>query len=179
MNQVIERIFHGPVMIISLIAAMDENHVIGRGNRMPWSLPTDRARFHAITRGHPVIMGRKTHESIGRPLPNRTNIVLSRRKNYRPPGCIVAHGLGEAYAACDGADEAFICGGGEVFGETIARADKIFLTVVRGKFEGDAFFPEIPPFFEEVERRTMNGDVIPYDLILYARKTPGRSRRAP
>ena len=157
-------------MIISLIAAMDENGVIGRDNKMPWDLPSDRARFHSITRGHPVIMGRKTYESIGRPLSNRKNIVLSRRKDYRAPGCIVVHDLESACAACADTDEVFICGGEEVFGETISLADMIYLTIVHEEFEGDAFFPKIPPFFEEVERRTVDEDIIPYDVVLYARK---------
>ena len=156
-------------MIISLIAAMDETGVIGRNNQMPWDLPSDRERFHSITRGHPIVMGRKTFESIGRPLSNRTNIILTRQQDYRAVGCIVAHDLESAFAACADADEVFICGGEEVYSETITFADRVYLTLIHEEFEGDAFFPEIPPFFEEVESETID-DVLSYDLVLYARK---------
>jgi dihydrofolate reductase len=156
-------------MIISLIAAMAENRVIGRNNKMPWDIPPDRTRFHAITRGHPIILGRKTFESIGRPLSNRTNIVLTRQQDYSIAGCVIVHDLKSAFAACAGADEVFICGGEEVFSETIDLADRIYLTIIHKQVEGDAFFPDIPQFFEEVERRRVDDD-IPYDVVLYTRK---------
>jgi dihydrofolate reductase len=155
-------------MIISIIAAMAENRVIGRNNKMPWDLPSDRRRFHAITRGHPVILGRKTMESIGRPLQGRTNIVLTRSHNYAAPGCIIVHDLRSAFAACDKAEEAFICGGEEIFLETISLADRIYLTVIHRSFEGDAYFPEIPSCFREVEREEI-ADMMPYALVLYQR----------
>jgi dihydrofolate reductase len=156
-------------MIISLIAAMDENRVIGRDNEMPWDIPTDRKRFHAITRGHPVILGRKTFESIGRPLSSRTNIVLTRQKDYKAAGCIVVHDLESAFAACVGTEEVFVCGGEEVFRETISLAHRIYLTIVHEEFEGDAFFPEIPDDFTEVERSAAE-DILPYEQILLIRK---------
>jgi dihydrofolate reductase len=156
-------------MIISLIAAMDENRVIGRDNEMPWDIPSDRKRFHAITRGHPVILGRKTFESIGRPLSGRTNIVLTRQKDYKVAGCTVVHNLESALAACVGADEVFVCGGEEVFRETISLAHRIYLTIVHEEFEGDAFFPEIPDDFTEVERSAAE-DILPYEQILLIRK---------
>jgi len=156
-------------MTITLIAAMDENRVIGRENQMPWDLPSDRKRFHATTRGHPIIMGRKTYESIGKPLSARTNIVLSRQQDYRAEGCIIAHDLESAFAACAGADDVFICGGQEVFQETIALADRIILTIVHEEFEGDAFFPEIPSSFEETGQRTVE-DFISYDVVSYRRQ---------
>jgi dihydrofolate reductase len=155
-------------MILSLIAAMAENRVIGRDNKMPWNLPSDRKRFHAVTRGHPIIMGRKTFESIGRPLSRRTNIVLTRSKDFSAPGCIVVHDLKEALASCGGADEAFVCGGAEVFQETVALADRIYLTIIHQPVEGDAFFPDIPPFFAE-RARTEIDDVMPYALVLFER----------
>jgi len=155
-------------MIISIIAAMAENRVIGRNNKMPWNLPPDRRRFHAITRGHPVILGRKTMESIGRPLPGRTNIVLTRSNVYSAPGCIIVHDLRSALAACDRAEEVFICGGEEIFRETISLADRIYLTVIHRSFEGDAYFPEIPSCFKEVEREEIV-DMMPYALVLYQR----------
>jgi dihydrofolate reductase len=147
---------------------MAENRVIGRNNKMPWDLPSDRKRFHTITRGHPIILGRKTYESIGRPLSNRKNIVLTRQNNYYAEGCIIVHDLEAAFAACTGAVEVFICGGEDVFRETISRADRIYLSILHAHIEGDAFFPEIPALFEEVERKKVE-DVIPYDVVLYAR----------
>jgi dihydrofolate reductase len=156
-------------MIISLIAAMSENRIIGRNNRMPWKLPSDRRRFHEITRGHYAIMGRKTFESIGRPLPGRNNIILTRQRNYMIEGCIIAHDLDSAFAACGGTDEVFICGGGEVFQETIFMADRIYLTIVHAIVEGDTMFPNIPPDFKEVEREEVF-DAIPSTVVLFARK---------
>lgn len=156
-------------MLLSLIAAMAENRVIGRDNKMPWDVPSDRKRFHAITRGHPVILGRKTFESIGRPLSLRTNIVLTRRRGYAAPGCIVVHDLTSAFAACAGAEEAFICGGAEVFRETIHLVGRIYLTVIHRSIEGDALFPEIPPSFVLVQRREVN-DSIPHAYLLYERQ---------
>jgi dihydrofolate reductase len=155
-------------LIISLIAAMAENRVIGRGNKMPWDLPSDRKRFHALTRGHPIILGRKTFESIGSPLSHRKNIVLTRQNNYQAEGCIIVRDLKAAFAACTGATEVFVCGGEYVFRETISRADRIYLSILHAHIEGDAFFPEIPAFFAEVERKNIE-DVIPYDVILYSR----------
>ncbi len=165
-------------MIVSLIAAMAENRVIGRNNKMPWDLPSDRKRFHAITRGHPIILGRKTFESIGRPLSHRTNIVLTRQRDYRAEGAVIVHDLQSAFAACGGADEVFICGGEEVFRETISIVDRIYLTIIHQRVEGDAFFPEIPPSFVEVERKEME-DIMPHALVLYQRTgeraaVPGR-----
>src|SRR5512146_1277137 len=115
------------IMILSIIAAMAGNRVIGRDNRMPWDLPSDRRRFHALTRGRPIILGRKTFESIGRPLSHRTNIVLTRNRNFRAEGIVIVHDLVSAFAACSGADEVFVCGGEEVFRETIGLADRIYL----------------------------------------------------
>jgi len=155
-------------MIFSIIAAMAENRVIGLNNKMPWDLPADRGRFHRITRGHPVILGRKTFESIGRPLSLRTNIVLTRQQGYSAPGCIVVHDLASAFAACAGTDEAFICGGEVVFRETIALVDKIYLTIIHREIEGDAFFPDIPSSFTERERKPAE-DIIPYEFVLFQR----------
>jgi dihydrofolate reductase len=145
---------------------MAENRVIGRDNKMPWDLPSDRKRFHAITRGHPIILGRKTFESIGRPLSNRKNIVLTRQRDYCAEGCTVVHDLDAAFAAGAGSDEVFICGGEEVFRETISLSDRIYLSILHAKIEGDAFFPDIPAFFQETERKRIE-DVIRYDIVLY------------
>jgi dihydrofolate reductase len=156
-------------MIISLIAAMSENRVIGRNNKMPWRIPSDRKRFHEITMGHPVILGRKTFESIGCPLPGRKNIILTRQRNYTAEGCVIVHDLESAFTACRGADEVFVCGGGEVFRETVSLADRIYLTVVHIVVEGDTVFPDIPADFQEIERKELS-DVIPYSVVVYGRK---------
>lgn len=155
-------------MIISIIAAMAENRVIGLNNKMPWDLPPDRKRFHRITRGHPVILGRKTFESIGRSLSLRTNIVLTRQQGFSAPGCIIVHDLTSAFAACAGTDEAFICGGEDVFRETIAQVDKIYLTIIHREIKGDAFFPDIPSNFIERELKSVE-DIMPYDYVLFQR----------
>ncbi|MGE5809818.1 MAG: dihydrofolate reductase [Nitrospirota bacterium] len=155
-------------MIFSIIAAMAENRVIGRDNRMPWDLPSDRRHFHATTRGHPVILGRKTFESIGRPLKDRKNIVLTRQKHYRAEGVVIVHDLESAFDACAGADEAFVCGGEEVFHETIELVDRIYLTVIHRAVQGDACFPGIPTYFKEVERMEV-ADVMPYAVVVYQR----------
>ena len=155
-------------MLISLIAAMSENRIIGRNNKMPWKLPSDRKRFHEITRGHYAIMGRKTFESIGHPLPGRKNIILTRQRDFMVEGCIIAHDLDSAFASCGDTDEVFICGGGEVFQETIYLADRIYLTIVHAEIEGDTLFPDIPPDFKEAERKEVI-DAIPYAVVLFVR----------
>jgi dihydrofolate reductase len=114
-------------------------------------------------------MGRKTFESIGHPLPGRKNIILTRQRNYTAEGCIIVHDLDSAFAACRGADEVFVCGGGEVFQKTISLADRIYLTIVHTVVEGDTMFPDIPADFKEVERKEVL-DAIPYAVILFARK---------
>lgn len=156
-------------MIISLIAAMAENRVIGNKNAIPWNIPSDQKRFRDITMGHAVIFGRKTFEIIGRPLPGRKNIVLTHRKGFHPTGAVVAHGLEEAFAACEGEDEVFICGGGIVFHETVSLAQRIYLTVVRRSYEGDTFFPEIPEYFDEIKREEIE-NTPSYRFVFYRRK---------
>jgi dihydrofolate reductase len=145
-------------MRVTLIAAMAENRVIGNRGVIPWHLPDDLARFRAITLGHPVLMGRRTFESIGRPLPGRLNIVLSRREGYAPPGCLVAGDLAGALELARGAAELFVCGGGELYREALPLADRILLTLVRGEFPGDVTFPEIPADFVETAREEGVGE---------------------
>jgi dihydrofolate reductase len=156
-------------MIISIIAAMDENRAIGRENRMPWYLPKDLDRFRALTLGHPVIIGRRTYESLGRPLPGRTNIVITREREYQAKGCVVVHDLEAAFAACEGADEVFVAGGAAMYREAMPFADRIYLTLVHTKIEGDAFFPEIPGHFILVKREPAV-DVYPIEFLVYERK---------
>lgn len=128
-------------MILSLIVAMDEDRVIGRDGAMPWHLPADLKHFKETTLGKPVIMGRKTFESIGRALPGRRNIVLSRNPEYGAEGCETVASLEDALALCAGADEVMVIGGEKVFAETLPLADRIYLTRVHGHFHGDTRFP--------------------------------------
>lgn len=126
----------------SLVVAMSQNRVIGRDNRLPWRLPADLAFFKRVTMGHPVIMGRRTYESIGKPLPGRLNIVVSRQAGFEAPGCVVAGSLEDAYRAAGDAGEVSIIGGSSVFEEALPRVDTIYLTEVQADVEGDVFFPD-------------------------------------
>ena len=130
-------------MRITLIAAVARNGVIGRAGQLPWRLPGDLKRFKEITWGHPVIMGRRTWESIGRALPGRRNIVVSRRPGFSAPGCDVVGSLDDALAAAGGATEAFIIGGAELYRAALPRAARLHLTRVQADVEGDVRFPEI------------------------------------
>ncbi len=132
-------------MIISLIAAMDEKWGIGVDGHLPWHLPADLKRFKSLTMGHHLIMGRKTYESIGRPLPGRTTIIVTRNPIYQPEGCLVAHSLETAleFARLDQEDEVFIIGGGEIFNQAIDIADRIYLTRVHTSLPADVHFPDI------------------------------------
>lgn len=127
---------------ICLIAALAANRVIGRNNALPWRLPADLKRFKALTMGHPVLMGRKTYESLGRPLPGRRNLVITRDRAFEAAGCEIAHSLDEAIAACRGAGDIFIIGGAEMYREALARAHCLEFTEIHAEFEGDAVFPE-------------------------------------
>lgn len=127
---------------ISLIAAMDRNRVIGHGGELPWHLPNDLRWFKRCTMGKPMIMGRRTWESIGRPLPGRTSIVLTTDQSYTAEGARVVHSLEDALQqAAAEADEVMIIGGGVLFGETISLAHRLYLTVIQGECEGDTWFP--------------------------------------
>ncbi len=129
-------------MRISIIAALAQNRVIGRGNALPWRLPADLRQFRALTLGKPVIMGRRTFESLGRPLPERTNIVITRNPEYRAPGCLVVHDLGRALAAAGEAPEAMIIGGANLYAQALPLADRMYLTLVHAWVIGDTRFPE-------------------------------------
>ncbi|MEO6168265.1 MAG: dihydrofolate reductase [Chitinophagales bacterium] len=132
-------------MIISLIVAAAENNVIGKEGKLPWHLPADMKYFKQTTSGHTVIMGRGTLESLGKPLPGRTNIVITRQQHYKAPGCTVVSNIKDAvaYANENGTHETFIIGGGDVFSQSMSLADRIYLTRIFHSFEGDTFFPEL------------------------------------
>lgn len=129
-------------MLITIVAAMSRNRVIGIENRLPWRLPMDLRRFRDLTIGKPVIMGRKTFESIGKPLPGRRNIVLTHNPQLVASGCLVAHSLAEALQLAAPAEEVAIIGGAAVYQEALPLCQRIYLTVIDADFQGDAFFPE-------------------------------------
>lgn len=127
--------------MISLIAAMAKNRVIGQSNQMPWHLPADLARFKAITIGKTIIMGRKTFASIGKPLPGRRNIVIT-RGNLTNEGCEFVHSLEEALDIAGDEQEVFVIGGGDIFQQALPRATRLYLTLIDLEVEGDTFFPD-------------------------------------
>jgi dihydrofolate reductase len=129
--------------MITMIAAIAENNALGKENRMIWHLPDDFKRFKNLTTGHPIIMGRKTFESLPGILPNRTHIVITRQNNYRQENCIVVHTIKEAIALIPEGENGFIIGGGEIYKLAMTIADKLEITQVDANFEADAFFPEI------------------------------------
>jgi dihydrofolate reductase len=131
--------------MISIIVAVAENGAIGSGNRLPWHLPDDLKRFKALSLGKPVVMGRRTFESIGRPLPGRPNIVISRQGGLAIDGVRVAHSLDEALAAAGSVPEVVVIGGAQIFRQVLPRTDTIHLTRVHARVAGDVFFPELDP----------------------------------
>ncbi|MCK5018335.1 MAG: dihydrofolate reductase [Candidatus Peribacteraceae bacterium] len=139
-------------MTISLIVAASENNVIGRDGELPWDLPDDLQFFKDKTSGHPIIMGRKNYESIGRSLPGRTNIIITRQADYEAEGCTIVLSLDDALNISKEVedDEIFIIGGGEIYRQSIEIADRIYLTRVHAKIEGDVYFPELGDEWEEV-----------------------------
>lgn len=128
--------------MISMIWAMGRNNALGCKNRMPWHIPADFAYFKRITMGKTVIMGRKTFDSLGKPLPGRKNIVITRATDYSPEGCTTVHSIKKAMEYI-GEEEAFIIGGAEIYKEFLPIADRLYLTLIEKEFEADAFFPEI------------------------------------
>lgn len=132
--------------MIAIIAAVSENHIIGKEGRLPWHLPKDLARFKQLTYGHPVIMGRKTFESIGKPLPGRLNIVVTKNKHYFCRGCLTAHSIEEAIDIAQKTDDTiFIIGGGDIYRQALPLSDKIFITRIAQHIQGDVSFPDIDP----------------------------------
>jgi dihydrofolate reductase len=127
--------------VVSIIAALAENRVIGADNALPWRLPEDLRHFRRLTTGHAVIMGRRNYESIGKPLPQRRNIVVSRNPGYVAPGCVVVPSLEAAFAAAGDDPEVFVIGGGEIYRQALARADRMYLTLVHATVAGDVRFP--------------------------------------
>jgi len=163
-------------MMVSLIAAAAENNAIGKDNGMLWYLPADLRYFKQTTKGHHIIMGRKTFESFGKPLPDRTHVLITRQKDYRQPGCTIVHGLEAALqlARENGETEAFVIGGGEIYRQALPFADRIYLTRVHATFkEADAWFPERDPtVWKAVKEERHEADAkheYAFDFLVYER----------
>lgn len=166
---------------IALIWAMARNRVIGQANALPWRLPADLAHFKSLTTGHPVLMGRKTFASLGRPLPNRTNIVITRERDYAASGCIIAHSLDEALAVAaphvpPDDRQIFVIGGADLYTQMLQRADRLYITLVDADVDGDAWFPAFDwQEWQEVERRRHPADeknAYTCEFLKLERKTP-------
>lgn len=144
---------------ISIIVAMDRKGLIGKGNALPWHLPADLKHFKRITMGKPIIMGRKTHESIGKALPGRTNIVVSGDPNYRAQDCIVANSLDAAIAAAGPVDEVIVIGGAALYQLALDRTDRIYSTTIHAELSGDTWFPPLQKSdWVVIERSEHNAD---------------------
>ncbi len=162
--------------MLTIIAAVAKNGALGKDNQLIWHLPADLKRFKEVTNGHHIIMGRKTFESLGKPLPNRTTIIITRNKDYHVENCIVVNSLGEAIAAAKEDDNPYILGGAEIYKQAMDIADKLDLTLVHHKFDADAFFPEIDKnIWEEISRDDFSKDEknqFDYSFVKYQKKSP-------
>lgn len=156
---------------LSIIVAMAKNRTIGINNTLPWRCPEDLKHFKALTMGHHMIMGRKTFDSIGKPLPGRTTVVVTRNQNLKIEGCIIAHSLNEAIAACAGDDEIFIVGGAELYVQALPLADTLYLTEIQQDIIGDAHFPAInAQHWQEISRQSRSQiapQVLDYHFVTY------------
>lgn len=162
-------------MLISMIAAMDENRLIGNGPDIPWQMPADRRHFRDMTVGKPVVMGRKTFETLKRPLGKRHNIILTRNTNYKAPkGCSVAHSVAEILEFCPEAEELMICGGAPIYEAFLPHASRLYLTQIHATFEGNVYFPEFDiTAWEEVKRIDGEPDErnpYPYSFLFLERR---------
>jgi dihydrofolate reductase len=156
--------------MISLLVAHDPDRVIGVNNELPWHIPEDLAYFKKMTMGKAMVMGRKTYESIGKPLPGRLNIIVTRNKEFTADGIVVVHDLNEAIEkAKEYADEVMIIGGSEIFKMTLDIADRLYITLIQKKYEGDTFFPDYGNEWKLISKSdeyvTENG--IPYSFLVY------------
>lgn len=162
-------------MLVSQIAAMSKNRVIGRNNQLPWHMPDDLAYFFRITRGRHIIMGRKNFEANGKALPNRLNIVVTRNPDYQAPGCLVFHSVEDAlqYSLDSGEEEVFIVGGGSIYQATLDRTDRIYITLIEAWIEGDVFFPVIDlanwTLISEEKHTADQRNTFDYTYLIYER----------
>mgnify|MGYP006291039009 CR=1 FL=1 len=157
-------------MIISLIAAMDRNRTIGHAGTLPWHLPADLRWFKHLTMGHSLLMGRRTLEAIGQPLPGRRTIVLSHNPDYQAPGCTVVTDIAAAIAAAEPAEQLFICGGGEIYLQTLDLAERIYLTELDIEVTGDTFFPEFDESEFEIVSQEQGSGPFKYRFSVFQRK---------
>lgn len=158
----------GVTMEVVLIAAMSANRVIGKNQTIPWHVPGEQQRFKQTTWGYPLVMGRKTFESIGRPLPGRRNIVISRNADYTAKGCDMALDLKAALAMCADAERVFVIGGEQIFIQALPLTDTIILTTISRQVDGDTFFPAFGSEFSPVSREEVMGPE-PYVVEVYRR----------
>ena len=160
--------------MITIIAAVAQNNALGKNNQLIWHLPADLKRFKKVTSNHHVIMGRKTYESLGKPLPNRTNIVVTRNTDYTANGCIVVNSIEEAIIIAKNDENPYILGGAEIYKQALKYADKLDITFVHHTFDADAFFPEIDTdVWEEVSREDFKADdknKYNYSFVTYIKK---------
>jgi len=161
-------------MRISIIAAMAANRAIGLENRLPWNLPDDLKRFKALTMNHHIVMGRKTYDSIGKPLPGRNTVIVTRNVDYAVPGCIAVNSIDAALTVSYGDEEVFFVGGADLYRQALDIANRIYLTEIQRVFDGDAFFPEFDPNqWSETSRerhRTEGDNGFEYHYVIYDRK---------
>jgi dihydrofolate reductase len=157
-------------MKISLIAAMARNRIIGHDGALPWHLPADLQWFKRHTMGHTLLMGRRTFETMGRPLPGRRTIIVSRNPDYLAPGCIVATDIPAAVAAARPAEQLFICGGGEIYRQTLELAQRIYLTELELDVTGDTFFPEFSENEFEIISQERHTRPFNYRFSIFHRK---------
>lgn len=160
-------------MKIAIIVATDNNRLIGKDNDLPWKLSADLKYFKQVTMGKPLIMGRKTHESIGRPLPGRKNIIITRDQAFNADGCVVVNSIEAALAECSGAEEVMVMGGASLYEQFLPRADKLYLTKVDAELTGDTWFPEWQlAQWTELQREDHQADEkneFDYSFIVYER----------
>jgi dihydrofolate reductase len=152
---------------------MGTNRVIGLGNKLPWHMPADLKRFKAVTMGKPLIMGRKTWESIGRPLPGRRNIVVTRDASYRAEGAEIVYSLDEAIDLTRPVEEIFVIGGADLFAQALPRADRLYLTIIEHAFQGTVYFPPVDPLqWRETSHEEHDSDpqnLYPYRFVVMER----------
>lgn len=163
-------------MRISAVVAMSKNRVIGNQNQLPWKLPEDLKRFRQITTGHPIILGRKTFESIGRLLPNRTHIIISRQREYQVEGAKIVHSMEEAFECAQKlSEEVFVVGGAEIYRMALPRVDRLYLTLIHAEIEGDTWFPDYSnDTFQEVSREDHEG-ALPFSFLVLDKKKSSES----
>ncbi len=161
--------------MLSLCVAMDKRRLIGCNNALPWHLPADLKHFRAITMGKPIIMGRKTYESIGRPLPGRLNIVLSRDTKLSLAGCQVWHDFDQLFAFTQAYEECVVIGGSSIYKRLLPMVQRLYVTWVDGEFEGDSYFPDCQlEKWQEIERQDFPADqenLYPYSFTVYASRS--------